>query len=222
MNYMQAAKQAALAGTPLSDSAKAYLIGYPQFTSKVLKVSPSMDFSTGSFTRIGKSYTEFEARMANITGKSEEITAYRGIRKERILTDGTLSNTHLSDVFGGNTYYSFVDSGRYSRPGEIAGYLSIGTKQIATEIIEAELGKTRNFLHIDSRQLKLEKVLDLCDPGVLKHLGVTKQQLIFESNYEITHQLGNLARRYGFDAIKVPSFRLVDGTNIVLLRWPIP
>lgn len=36
--------------------------------------------------------------------------------------------------------------------------------------------------------------------------------------YELTHQLGDLAKKYNFDAIKAPSSADKNGINIILLR----
>ena len=63
---------------------------------------------------------------------------------------------------------------------------------------------------VESRSVNYNRVLDLTDPKVQEHLGITKTQIseILQPDsraYELTQQIGDIAKQHSFDAIKAPS-----------------
>lgn len=113
-------------------------------------------------------------------------------------------------------------NGRYSAPGEQALYTSLGKKEDAWQTVMEELGEhASQDLVLKSKHYKLDKVLDLTDPGTRKSLGVNISDIVKDSKkhtgaYEITHQIGNIAKNKGFDGIKVPSAVNEGGVNLII------
>jgi hypothetical protein len=88
----------------------------------------------------------------------------------------------------------------------------------------AEIGGIPNY-RLASKEVKLDKVLDLTDPETLKVFGVDSKDLVqirakTPNAYETTQMLGNLAKKYGFDAIKAPSQPNLqnNGVNLIILK----
>ncbi|NRA69356.1 MAG: RES family NAD+ phosphorylase, partial [Pseudobacteriovorax sp.] len=65
-----------------------------------------------------------------------------------------------------------------------------------------------------SKEFSLNNVLDLTDPAIRSDLGVTLEEITGNS-YGITQELGHFARENGFDGIRAPSARDVNGYNII-------
>jgi RES domain-containing protein len=114
-------------------------------------------------------------------------------------------------------------NGRYSAPGESAIYTSIGKETDAWKTVMEELGEdvASQPLRLESKQYKLDRVLDLTDPKVRNELGVSGFDLIkkterYQDAYEITHQIGNIAKKKGFKGLKVDSAILEGGINLII------
>jgi RES domain-containing protein len=112
-------------------------------------------------------------------------------------------------------------NGRYSAPGESAIYTSIGKETDAWKTVMEELGEdvASQPLRLESKQYKLDRVLDLTDSKVMKALGINEEMIMAKDisfQYEVTHQLGNIAREKGFQAIKAPSVPQKDGVNFII------
>jgi hypothetical protein len=114
--------------------------------------------------------------------------------------------------------------GRYSiggPKGDSAVYTSI--EDNALETVLAETKSPLEDLVVGTKQVKLDRVLDLTDPHNLKVLGIDKELLTLDkienqNAYELTQILGNLAQKHGFQAIKVPSQANLEniGINLVI------
>jgi RES domain-containing protein len=113
-------------------------------------------------------------------------------------------------------------NGRYSAPGESAIYTSIGKETDAWKTVMEELGPVANQpLRLESKHYKLDRVLDLTDPKVRNELGINGFDLMkdtkkYKDAYEITHQLGSIAKKKGFDGLKVDSAVSGGGKNLVI------
>jgi len=68
-----------------------------------------------------------------------------------------------------------------------------------------------------SKEVKLRNVLDLTDYKVHNTLKIDPS-ILTSKTYELTNQIGDLAKKHGFDGIKVPSAVNLGGVNLVLLR----
>lgn len=80
-----------------------------------------------------------------------------------------------------------------------------------------EMGIAASLPHrLASKRMSFEKVLDLTDIKVLNQLKIRPGDLR-KSSYEITQQIGDLAQKYNFDAIKAPSTANEAGTNLIML-----
>ncbi len=77
--------------------------------------------------------------------------------------------------------------------------------------------------HFTSVIKSFDNVLDLTNERTLRQLGVSRGDIINTRNdeyyYEITHQIGSIARDLGFQAIRAPSARTKGyvGTNLIIL-----
>ena len=112
-------------------------------------------------------------------------------------------------------------NGRYSIGGELgqeALYTSIGKKENAWVTVVEELSADADLpLRLASKDVKLEKVLDLTDPQTRKQMSITRDA-ITKDTYYLTQQIGDLAKRHGFDGIKAPSAAHNGGVNLIILK----
>lgn len=191
--------------------------------AEVILSTEGRTFSTvESFNKATKAFAKFEEAMPNVKGVAlgaEESTVWRGIFKEWTNEAGVVQKSTPADVF--RTHIGNLKTNhRFSQPGEVALYTTMGSEAKALEIIMAELNTTvKESVLYGKQTVKAEKILDLTNPQVLEALGLTKETLIMEQ-YTLTHQIGFLARKYGFDAIKTFSAK-GDGVNLILpKRWP--
>ena len=154
---------------------------------------------------------------------SYEGEAVRGIDKVRRTSTGELVEQTQDQVFDFHIGTKLAD-GRYSiggPKGDSAVYTSIGYN--ALETVLAETDKPLNKLLVGTKQVKLDRVLDLTDPHNLKVLGIDEAALKLDKAtnqqaYELTQMLGNLAQKHGFQAIKVPSQPSKKGINLILFK----
>ena len=156
---------------------------------------------------------------------------WRGVRKTR---PGQYTNSPdtIFDI-GSNTRY--IGSQRYSIPEEKAIYTSLSRKTAVAEIkarpnnlkvlTDAQVEKS---FYIGSKDIELNKVLDLTDPktrGLFKVGGkaLTKDDIATRTsnivnNYETPQIIGHIAKRKGFKGIKAPSAPDKGGVNIVIFE----
>ena len=77
-------------------------------------------------------------------------------------------------------------------------------------------------LIFSTKEVKLNKVLDLTDPEVLTSLGIDRRDLLLDRTeiggaYDMTQIIGNIANKYGFDGIIAPSAQ-TSGTNLIIFE----
>jgi len=65
-------------------------------------------------------------------------------------------------------------------------------------------------------ELRLQRVLDLCDAGVLERLGIAGQELVGEDR-SLTRALGEAAYAASFQAVRSPS---ATGVGQILAVFP--
>ena len=96
----------------------------------------------------------------------------------------------------------------------------MGKKEDAWQTVFEELGDYANHdLILNSKHYKLKKVLDLSNPNTREILGITKEMIALRKSnntYILTHQLGNIAKRKGYQAIKAPSATPSGGFNLII------
>ena len=172
-------------------------------------------YDEAALARMAARYPELETRMAAEAGTRLEVNETRAIMKEYMDGNGVMHINTEADVFtvnGGNSRQNH----RFSLPGNEALYSSTGPS--ARETVMAELMQPSGKLLFSSRTTTYERILDLTDPSVRSRIGVTEEELR-SAGYEITHEIGDLAKQLGFDAIRAPSTK---GTadNIIRLVHP--
>lgn len=124
-----------------------------------------------------------------------------------------------------STAGSLQHGGRYNPKGEFGVlYLSESVEICTAEVLRMAgdpsfFGQPRVCGTI---RVALEKVLDLTDEQTLKELGIRREELLQdtgdrERDYRLPHQISQLARTAGFEALKVSSVTS-QGNNLVIFR----
>ncbi len=139
---------------------------------------------------------------SSVTGKKWEGKAYRYENPDRVDTSW--------DAHAGNVNANH----RYSKKGEGAVYAGVTAETAKAEI--SNYGTLEGKILI-SKDIKLNKVLDLTNKKVLKSLNLTKEDITSDS-YDITQRLGTYARENGYDGILAPSARDKKGSNIIIIK----
>ncbi len=192
-------------GVTLSDNTQTFLVRQAIGTRQILIETGETSFSEATLTRIGKSYTSLEARLPGEVGVKVDAPVWRGIDKEYKNAAGQVVKNEPTQIFELSPK-NYGLNHRFTQPGETGLYVTVGEERLAKEVIVREAkGKAESALLFGTKQYDLTNVLDLTNGPLRQRLGVTLEQLTDPKNYEIPHQLGNLARKYGFDGIKFPS-----------------
>ena len=105
--------------------------------------------------------------------------------------------------------------GRYNTPGQFGALYLSRTIKGCEEEVKGRPASPKKYV-VGKIKVTLEKVCDLTDPGLLRKLKITKNQLTTK-NYLETRVLGELARDEGFEAILVPS-AAGDFNNLVIFK----
>ncbi len=182
------------------------------YLARLLKAFP--ETTPADAQRLTALYEALDSRTAQVVPSTYEGTITRAAKPfgGRSVTEMLAG---LFELHPGNISANH----RYSMPGQGAVYTSIGENALETIAKELETTTLEGFV-IGSKQVKLQRVLNLEDPAVLQTLGLTRADLTIEKGsamYEITHQLGDLAKRHGFDAIIAPSAKTETGRNLIIL-----
>lgn len=172
-------------------------------------------YNDAALARIAERYSALETKMAMETGMRLEVNEVRAIVKEYKDVHGASRLNTEADVFKINPS-NRNQNHRFSLPGNEALYSATGPN--ALELAIAETERPIEQLIIRSRTITYERVLDLTNPGVRQRIAVTETELR-RGDYEITHQIGDIATQLGFDAIRTPSAK-GSGDNIVRLVKP--
>lgn len=115
-----------------------------------------------------------------------------------------------------STEGSNIVGGRYNSPGE-SGTLYCS---LDSEVAKAEVSRHAHF-SLRSRwwqfslETELSFVLDLTDPIVLFHLGISPEELVRE-DLAAPRRIGVEARKAGFQAIIAPSAAVGGSKNLVI------
>ena len=183
-----------------------------EFISRQIRNREAILGARGSFTkedliRVAAQYDDLAFRMDDIIPTTYVGKVWRAVPEE-----------YVDDIYS-FTEHSLKQNHRYSMPGDGALYTSVGND--ARETIMAELRKNNlNGYAFKSKDYVFDKVLDLTDSRTRKALGVTEDMLKNTkrlNNYEVTHQIGKIAKEKGFNAIRAPSARNKGGVNMIIL-----
>ncbi len=220
LSYTHATKEIAEAGVNISKDANRFLANQSRYGETIL--GKGKNFAQDDLVRIASSYEDLSRNIDNVTPIQINAEVWRGVPatvKDRagniiaVNTEETVFNFHKGMK---------TSNGRYSAPGDSAIYTSMGQKTDAWQTVLEELGDHVNQdLILNSRHYKLDKVLDLTDPNTRKILGIdasdiVKREYDFIDAYELTHQLGNIAKQKGFQGIKAPSAPQKNGINLIV------
>jgi len=197
------------------------------YLNRFVKANPGA--SAKQLNDIADSYKQLEKGIKNAPVSKFEGIIHRSVPERYINikapTNGLTEAEEIKEIFKWHAKMKTAN-GRYSIGGDLgheAMYASIGKKEDAWQTALEELGNHANQpLRLASKEVSLEKVLDLTNLKVRKHLRISKYEIVRESKdisaYELTHQIGDLAKKYNFEAIKAPSAVDKNGINMILLR----
>ena len=163
---------------------------------------------------LGDLYDEIDKNYKNIQSIAVDTVVWRAIEAKYVKNPKDAAD----QVFAAHPGMRGAN-GRYSQPGEIAIYTSLGEDKTAWNTVLEELRDVADQdLVLASRQVKLDRVLDLTDANVRQALGITHKQIVEDEDYKLTHALGNLARKHGFEGIIAPSAQDNNGKNLIIFK----
>lgn len=110
--------------------------------------------------------------------------------------------------------YNIAADHRYTAPGQGGVYSSMEPETALMEISHYGAQDGRVLVYKD---FTFTKVLDLTKASVRKQMGVTLKE-ITSDGYNVTHKLGQYAKKNGYEAIIAPSARNKGGTNVVIIN----
>lgn len=178
-----------------------------------------------NYDKLTSDYSELYNKMDTLKPDSFSGEVHRVIPEIVNTPNGPITNT-VENAFDFHTGVKGAN-GRYSMPGDEAIYTSFGDKphdawNTALEEMDhyAAQDMFKGNLIIGTKEYKLDKVLDLRKKETLEHLGIRKDRLVERAgvdHYRLTHQLGNIAKNKGYDAIIAPAARS-NGTNIIIFK----
>jgi RHS repeat-associated protein len=134
---------------------------------------------------------------------------------EAIQFDGPVvrgSNPNYVDSAWDVGAHNIGQNHRYSGVGRSGVYAGTTTDVVAAELRHYDIAI--DDVTVLTRDVQLNSVLDLTDPGARDALGVSLDA-ITGNDYEVTQAIGDLARSHGYDGILAPSARMDGGTNLV-------
>lgn len=130
--------------------------------------------------------------------------------------------------------YNIADNHRYSSPGRGALYTSTSPEGVLGELRHYGIDPSKRVML--EREVRVDNVLDLTNPGVQRQLGVDPNDLIRASqsplelrrsietpanDYFMTHALGDFARTR-YNGLLVPSAREAGTSHLVLFDHLVP
>jgi polyhydroxyalkanoate synthesis regulator phasin len=191
----------------------------PEAKSFVVRLFNHSKRSPEELERIAKRYTEIQSKMKHVIGVKFKVTVMRGVNPEH-LPVGASSADRTSEIF--QKRVSEMDH-RFTLSGDEDTYATVVERTIkeTEEIINLETGRLKNKYAI--KNLQIENALDLTKPGTLEQLGLSEDLVrtsieVSSQAYEITQQIGDLARKLGFDAVIFHSAEVTGAKNIVIFN----
>jgi RES domain-containing protein len=212
--YSLATEELAKSGKALSRNADEFISNQVRYGDEILGVGKT--FTREDLVHSARKYDELAAKIDDIAPTSFDGEVWRAV-PERIPGVDKANTIHSVFDFHPGTKLA---NGRYSAPGESAIYASLGKRETAWQTVMEELGQTADQpLILNSRRYTLDKVLDLTDHKVRSTLDLAEKELTYRRSnaYQLTHVVGDIAKRKRFDAIKYPSAVFEQGTNLVIL-----
>lgn len=144
------------------------------------------------------------------------VTGFQPLRNPRGITyEGTL-HRYENPSRTGTTWqaheWNQAANHRYTGPGRGGVYGGTSRETALAEINHYNAAAGRIPV---SRNVSVDKVLDLTNPSVRRQLGVSLDDLT-SNDYTTTQRIGDWARQQGYNGILAPSARNSGGTNLVV------
>ena len=206
-------------GIQLSDNAKDFLAG--QIVNERDILGKAKSFSQTKLNAIAKKYNQFEKAFPELETSAVNTRLMRGVPKSLKLPNNVIAETTKENVFDFHRY-TYTASGRYTMPGDVGLYTTIGDKiEDAGKTIMLEMGeKSLKNIQLGTAKVTSDKILDLSSSTVgranLDKLGIQLNDLTKVENYTTTHSLGHLARKNGFDGLIFDSAKRAGSKNLVI------
>lgn len=216
--YSHATKELSESGVKLSKNADEFLSKQVLHGDRILGKGTS--FVKDDLVRVGKKYDDLATKIYDVAPTRVEADVWRAVPVTVKDGTGNIIARNTEDTVFNFHKGTQVGNGRYSAPGDSALYTSLGKKEDAWQTVMEELsGHANQDLILNSKHYKLDKVLDLTDRSTKKALGITEDMIIDtqgDKTYELTHLLGNIAKKKGFNGIKAPSAPQKGGVNLII------
>ena len=154
--------------------------------------------------------------MREVTGQIFEGKVWRGVRKQYVKNPEDIFKFHKRM----DTYIARYTIARRSLYTSLKEETTI--KELAQQA-DVPLSEVRKLFVIASREIKIDNVLDLNNPQVLKQLNISEEAITkgIKENpqaYELTQIIGHSAKKRGFKGVLAPTAAEVEagGKNLIL------
>ena len=228
-SYTHSLEELSQAGILLPREGEEFLARSLRFQNKLgLK-----DIDKAYLLRTGKTYSEFFENIDEVKPILLKETVWRALRKVGSNREGEVFFNNPENLFkplSGSKH----TSRRYSLPGEEGLYTSLSRKTAIKEVKASTKGikltdkQVEELYHIGSKDIEVDKVLDLTDVDTRKLFKVGKNTLTENDiatkiddaidAYELPQIIGHIAKRKGFKGIRAPSAPDKGKQNLVLLK----
>ncbi len=193
------------------------------FLQKVVK-SVDSEVPRAKLERIARSYKALDEVMKANLGNLPPKQSWEVTRTIRQNADESLT---ANDVFRSN-YSGYVSGeGRYAIQGNAGLHGAVDAsnmRALETSRVEVDFNPNNEAGFITGTKTYEVVTLDLTNPEIRRRIGVTERNLIEltvdDSNaYELTQQIGDIAKNLGYEAIVYPSASTKGrGKAIVVLK----
>jgi RES domain-containing protein len=166
----------------------------------------------------GEAQTPSQLKKEVDGGKSDPDTSIKPrIKPAGVTFQGTV-HRYTKPEFESTTWdahqYNVASNHRYTGPGSGGVYAGVERQTALAEV--SHYGST-DGLKLVSKDVRIDNMLDLNNPSVREHIGVTVKD-ITSNSYEVTQKIGAFAKENGFEGIIAPSARNPGGSNIVVFK----
>ena len=199
-----------------------------EFLAKQLRFQQKLGvegIDQASLVETGKVYSHFFKDIDKVKPEVVRETVWRAVRKTGSNRKGQVFANNPEDLFKSLPGARYTNR-RYSLPGEEAVYTSLSRRTAIKEVkagtksLKLTNQQVENLFHIGSKDIEIDKVLDLTKSDTQKLFKLTKDDVATKITkdlkaYKSTQIIGHIAKRKGFKGIKAPSAPDDSGVNFI-------
>lgn len=201
-------------GVQLSQDAHDFVGNQIAYENQILGIGKQ--FTPSQIQSMGRAAHDFEKILLKANATPIEETAYRGIVKNFWLRQEVAAQ-NTAESAAQYPIHSYYRSGRFSSVTETGEYSVLtNDAELAKRTIVAETNQSVDNLIITKTTIKMDRTLDLTDSKTRRLFGADHMKNIADPNSYLESQaLGHMARRAGFEGIKMNSVQAPEATNVV-------